>query len=76
MDENNPPREPLHEAPAAESFATPSQIKQSRLDRKRAKIVAEIQRNRRGEYTVPTWVLTTLLLVIIAAFVAVIVFAG
>jgi hypothetical protein len=31
---------------------------------------AELERNRRGEYRVPTWVLTTLLIVIVAAFAA------
>ena len=37
------------------------------------KAVQEILANRRGEYTVPTWVLTALLIAIIAAVVALIV---
>ena len=44
-----------------------------RWDRRRAHIVAEIERNRRGEYKVPTWVLALILVAIvgaIAAFVA------
>jgi hypothetical protein len=31
------------------------------VNRRRDKIVAEIQANRRGEYNVPTWVLTACL---------------
>ena len=31
------------------------------IDRRREKIRAEIERNRRGEYTVPTWVLAVAL---------------
>lgn len=30
------------------------------LDRRREKIVEEIQRNRRGDYRVPTWVLAAI----------------
>ncbi len=33
----------------------------SKAQRRREKIVAEIQRNRRGEFTVPTWVLAAAL---------------
>jgi hypothetical protein len=40
------------------------------LARRREKVVAEIERNRRGEFKVPTWVLTTLLVVIVLAFAA------
>ena len=45
----------------------------ARWDRRRENIVAEIERNRRGEYKVPTWVLALILVAIvggIAAFVA------
>jgi hypothetical protein len=52
---------------------TPQQRK-SRLDRRREKIAAEIQRNRRGEYTVPTWVLAVLLVAIIAGLAALTIF--
>lgn len=44
------------------------------VNRRREKIVAEIQANRRGEYTVPTWVLTTCLAVLVLAVVAMLVF--
>jgi hypothetical protein len=44
-------------------------------DRRREKIIDEIERNRRGEYKVPTWVLTIALVVIVGAWVALIAFA-
>jgi hypothetical protein len=44
------------------------------VERRRAKIAAEIDRNRRGEYKVPTWVLLVALLVIVGAWAAVIIF--
>jgi hypothetical protein len=53
--------------------ATP-QDRRSRLERRRDRIVEEIQRNRRGEYTVPTWVLTALLVAIVAAVAALVIF--
>jgi hypothetical protein len=48
--------------------------RRSWLDRRREKIAEEIARNRRGEYTVPTWVLAAVLAAVVAAWVAVIVF--
>jgi hypothetical protein len=51
-----------------------SQQRKSRLDRRREKIANEIQRNRRGEYTVPTWVLAVLLVAILAGFAALAIF--
>jgi hypothetical protein len=50
------------------------QERKSRLDRRREKIVEEIQRNRRGEYTVPTWVLAAALVAIVAAVAALVIF--
>lgn len=44
------------------------------MQRRRDKIVAEIQANRRGEYAVPTWVLTAALLAIVLGFAALIYF--
>jgi hypothetical protein len=44
-------------------------------ERRRAKISAEIERNRRGEYRVPTWVLMVALVAIVGAWVALIIFA-
>jgi hypothetical protein len=43
--------------------------------RRREKAVAEIERNRRGEYKVPTWVLVVALVAVVGAWVAVIIFA-
>jgi hypothetical protein len=45
------------------------------VDRRRDRIVQEIQRNRRGEYRVPTWVLAAILLAFIAAWAALIFFS-
>jgi hypothetical protein len=39
-----------------------------RMYRRRERIVAEVQRNRRGEHTVPTWVLAVLLAVIVGGW--------
>lgn len=43
---------------------------QRRLQRRRDRIAEEIARNRRGEYTVPTWVLTLVLVLIVAGWLA------
>ncbi|MEV0396173.1 hypothetical protein [Polymorphospora rubra] len=47
---------------------SPEKVRQGWVNRRREKIAAEIARNRRGEYKVPTWVLATILLAIIAAW--------
>ncbi|MCP2328493.1 hypothetical protein HDA40_007000 [Hamadaea flava] len=41
---------------------------QPRWERRKAKIRAEIERNRRGEYKVPTWVLLAVLIAIVVGF--------
>ncbi|MFF5173565.1 hypothetical protein ACFY3U_13095 [Micromonospora sp. NPDC000089] len=46
------------------------------VERRREKIRGEIERNRRGEYTVPTWVLTVALVAIVAGWLALIFLAG
>ncbi|HET8683490.1 MAG TPA: hypothetical protein VFM54_16715 [Micromonosporaceae bacterium] len=43
--------------------------------RRREKIVAEIERNRRGDYQVPTWALVMMLVAFVAAWAAVIALA-
>jgi hypothetical protein len=53
---------------------TPSDVRMNYLQRRRNKIVEEIERNRRGEYTVPTWVLAAILVAIILAFATMIYF--
>jgi|SoiMethySBSTD1v2_1073268.scaffolds.fasta_scaffold383066_3 hypothetical protein len=45
----------------------PSEHNPSWIDRRRQKIIEEIEANRRGEYTVPTWVLAVALAVMIVA---------
>ncbi len=55
--------------------SSPPSARQGWLQNRREKAIAEIQRNRRGEYTVPTWVLTGALVAILAAWAAIIVFA-
>jgi hypothetical protein len=40
----------------------------TRWERRKERIRDEIERNRAGEYKIPTWVLTTILVVIVAAF--------
>ena len=49
--------------------------KVSRLEKRRAKIRAEIERNRRGEFKIPTWVLAVALVAFVAGWIALIVFA-
>ncbi|MFC8616233.1 hypothetical protein ACFT9M_07440 [Micromonospora purpureochromogenes] len=46
------------------------------VERRREKIRAEIERNRRGEYTVPTWVLAVALVVILGGWLALIFLVG
>lgn len=45
------------------------------LARRRQQVAEEIARNRRGEYRVPTWVLTLILVAFVAVWVAVVAFA-
>jgi hypothetical protein len=49
--------------------------RRSWLERRRAKVVEEIARNRRGGHAVPTWVLAVILLAIVAGWAAVIILA-
>ncbi|GIJ24874.1 hypothetical protein Vqi01_00360 [Micromonospora qiuiae] len=44
-------------------------------ERRRDKIRAEIERNRRGEYTIPTWVLALALALIVGAWIALVILA-
>ncbi|MFC4147713.1 hypothetical protein ACFO0M_15760 [Micromonospora mangrovi] len=46
------------------------------MDRRREKIRVEVERNRRGEYTVPTWVLAAALILIVGAWLALIFLVG
>jgi hypothetical protein len=53
---------------------TTPEHRQNRIERRREKIVAEVQANRRGEYRVPTWVYAAILGVIVAGWAAFIIF--
>jgi hypothetical protein len=44
------------------------------IQKRREKVVAEIERNRRGEYRVPTWVLAVALAVVVLGWAALIIF--
>ncbi|GGO29669.1 hypothetical protein [Micromonospora parathelypteridis] len=46
--------------------------RQNWVERRRDKIRAEVDRNRRGEYTVPTWVLALALVLIVGGWLALI----
>lgn len=46
-----------------------------RWERRRQKIRDEIERNRRGEYKVPTWVLVVILIAVLAGWAALIFWA-
>ena len=51
---------------------TGRQAREAWLERRRRKIREEIERNRRGEYRVPTWVLAAILVAVLAGWAAII----
>ena len=51
-----------------EPESTQARARHGWVQRRRDRIVAEIQRNRRGEYRVPTWVLAVILVAFVAAW--------
>ena len=61
---------PLEEDP----FATQGEQRHGLRQRRQQKIINEIQRNRRGEYQVPTWVLVAAIVFVVAAFAALLTF--
>ncbi|WFE40171.1 hypothetical protein [Micromonospora sp. WMMD998] len=46
------------------------------IDRRREKIRAEIERNRRGDHRVPTWVLAAVLVLIVVGWLSFVYLAG
>jgi hypothetical protein len=44
-----------------------------RIERRREKIRAEVERNRRGDYIVPTWVLVAALVAVVVGWAAVVI---
>ena len=67
--------QPSGQTPEEKPEYTPEQARYSLMGRRRQKIIDEIERNRRGEYVVPTWVLATALVVLVAGIAALIIFA-
>jgi hypothetical protein len=64
-----PAREQTRRPAASRWLARPQDVR-GRVDRRRDTIVAEIERNRRGEHRVPTWVLALVLVAMVAAIAA------
>lgn len=52
------------------------EVPETRVSRRLRRIREEIERNRRGEATVPTWVLATLLVVVVVGWVLLVVLLG
>ncbi|HLT11439.1 MAG TPA: hypothetical protein VK028_11600 [Micromonosporaceae bacterium] len=69
MSEQQVPRdEPPTDPPPRTPWPTPSSWHE-----RRERVVQEVLRNRRGEYTVPTWVLAALLALILGVWITLIV---
>jgi hypothetical protein len=74
-EEPHPPTDPADPTTPAKPEYTPQQARYSLMARRRQRIIDQIERNRRGEYTVPTWVLTVALALLIAGIAALIIWA-
>jgi hypothetical protein len=62
------PGQPSAEPPAEPRERTAEDVMFNRVERKRERIRAEIQRNRAGGHKVPTWVLAVLLAAILGGW--------
>ncbi|MBB5873861.1 hypothetical protein F4553_007295 [Allocatelliglobosispora scoriae] len=51
------------------------EARKPRWERRRAKIREELDRNARGDYKVPTWVMVAILVVIVVAWASLIIWA-
>jgi len=69
------PHRPTEPTEPAKPEYTPQQARYSLMARRRQRIIDQIERNRRGEYTVPTWVLTLALVLLIAGIAALVIWA-
>jgi hypothetical protein len=69
LDSHAPAPEQTRRPAAPRWFARPGDVR-GRVDRRRDNIIAEIERNRRGEHSVPTWVLALVLVAMVAAVAA------
>jgi hypothetical protein len=58
--------------PSDRTRRAPDRPPPGRIERRRQKIAEEIERNRRGEYRVPTWVLAAALVLIVGGWLALI----
>jgi hypothetical protein len=65
---DQPSRRPGEDDP----FATPTERRRSVVERRREKIAAEIERNRRGDYKVPTWAFVVAIVFVVGAWLALI----
>jgi hypothetical protein len=70
MSENDtpPPAEVTRPPRAQRDFFGRRLDAKPRWERRKDKIRAEIERNRRGDYKVPTWVLAAILVAIVVGF--------
>ncbi|MFD0559856.1 hypothetical protein FB566_0509 [Stackebrandtia endophytica] len=66
---------PDSDAASTDDGSAAPERKPSRLERRREKIRDEIERNRRGEYSVPTWVLVVVLIAVIVGWALLIILA-
>jgi len=69
------PQQPPGQAPEEKPEYTSEGARHSLMARRRQKIIDEIERNRRGEYVVPTWLLTLALVLLVAGIAALVIFA-
>jgi hypothetical protein len=67
--------DPRPRVPEDDPFATPTQIRASFVQRRRKKVLAEIERNRRGEHRIPTWAMVLMIVAIVAAWILIVVLA-
>jgi hypothetical protein len=70
--DRRPPDDGQTDDPAFRRPERPEDVKLSRLERRRQKIRDELERNRRGDYVVPTWVLALALVLLVAGWLAVV----
>jgi hypothetical protein len=68
--DRRPPDSGQPDDPAFRVPERPEDVRLSRLARRRHKIRDEIERNRRGDYRVPTWVLALALVLLVGGWLA------
>lgn len=73
--DSTPPSSAEESRTDAASDQRPMSRRAVRWERRRTNIREEIERNRRGDYKVPTWVLVVILVFIVGGWAALIIFA-